>query len=374
MTGAVDLLEEWAGKTIPQASLPPELRGRGREDVRLLVSDRASGRYFASHFHQLPEWLRRGDLLVLNRSQTVPASILARRGRDGTLMRLHVARIGTDGGDASHGSPRLVVEPRSPDGRMPRDEGVDEGERLRVPLRDHELVLTMGPRYHPRLRLWVVAGRPAARLWQALPHSGDPVRYAYVPIDLPLSYYQTTVGVVPGSAEMPSAARPLTIRMLGMLRRRGVGLAWVTLHTGLSSHEVDGPFDAFPILPEPYHVPRETVAQIRETRVRGGRVIAVGTTVVRALASAVRSDGTPCARRGVATVVVGPGRLPPCVDGLLTGLHAPRSSHLALLEAFLAPAWLKRAYATVLEEGWLWHEFGDLHLIVPDATPGHRGR
>jgi S-adenosylmethionine:tRNA ribosyltransferase-isomerase len=189
---------------------------------------------------------------------------------------------------------------------------------------------------------------------------GQPVRYGYVPEPWPIEAYQTVFALEPGSAEMPSAGRPFTAALVTELVARGVLVAPVTLHTGVSS-----PDRGEPPFPERYHVPAATARLVNAVRGWNGRVIAVGTTVMRALESVAAVDGTVSEGQGWTNLVVTPERRLRAIDGLLTGLHESESSHLELLEATAGRALLERSYAAALAHGYLWHEFGDLHLILP---------
>jgi S-adenosylmethionine:tRNA ribosyltransferase-isomerase len=167
---------------------------------------------------------------------------------------------------------------------------------------------------------------------------------------------------------MASAGRPFTVQTLADLRRRRVGLATISLHAGLSTYG-DPATDQRFVPAEPYLVPEATAAAVASTRAAGGRVIAVGTTVVRTLETAVRAgDGFLEPGPGVSRLRILPGFPLKVVDGLLTGLHEPEASHLDLLGAFLDPAALERAYAAALDGGYLWHEFGDVCLLLPHRS------
>lgn len=197
-----------------------------------------------------------------------------------------------------------------------------------------------------------------------LPEHGRPIRYSYTDRDWPLSVYQNVFSTEPGSAEMPSAGRPFTGEVVAKLVARGVVMAPITLHTGVASpgaHEK--PY------PEWFAIPDSTTALVEDTKARGGRVIAIGTTVVRALESAARSTtvatGPPRAISGWTDLVITPDRGVRVVDGLLTGLHEPRASHLVMLAAISGEDMLDRCYAEALDRGYLWHEFGDVHLLLP---------
>ena len=209
-------------------------------------------------------------------------------------------------------------------------------------------------------RLWVAdLDLPQPLLTWLVVH-GRPIRYGYVEREWPLEAYQTAFAIEPGSAEMPSAGRPFTAEMITRLVARGIGVTPLVLHTGVASLEADEtPY------PERFRVPATTAERVNATRRDGGRVVAVGTTVVRALESAVGGDGRVEARDGWTDLVITPARGVAVVDGLLTGWHEPEASHLLMLEAIAGRELLERSYAASLSERYLWHEFGDVHLILP---------
>lgn len=336
-----------------QAAAPPESLGRPRDDVRLLVTDGV--RIEHDRFRELPSRLRRGDLLIVNRSATLPASLPARGGPG--EFRLHLS--------TRYGPHEWLAEPRWSDERPgPIDLPVG------APLTVAGVGATVGPEYPgiPRLRFVRFTGD----IERAMRLRGRPIRYAYARKGLPLDAYQTVFSEVPGSAEMPSAGRPFSARVLRALGERGIAIAPVVLHAGVSSLEVGdvapgGP----PVFPEPFEVPATTAAAIAAARARGGRVIAVGTTVVRAVESAF--DGRQVRpARGFTRAYIAQSRGVCAVDGLLTGLHDPRSTHLAMLTAFAPAETLASAYAEAVRQGYLWHEFGDSHLILPSAPGGAR--
>jgi S-adenosylmethionine:tRNA ribosyltransferase-isomerase len=252
----------------------------------------------------------------------------------------------------------------------------------------------LGRHEEARPLVWLAFDTAGERLAEALHLAGRPVRYAYVPRAWPLHHYQTLFAAGPGSAEMASAGRPFTVQTLADLRARGVGLATISLHAGLSTYG-DPATDRRYVPAEPYLVPEATAAAVATTRAAGGRVVAVGTTVVRTLETAARAGGEGGGNRGggegqggggveagvggreggpapilragpgVSRLRISPGFPLRVVDGLLTGLHEPEASHLDLLGAFLDPAALERAYAAALDAGYLWHEFGDVCLLLP---------
>ena len=322
-----------------EAHEPPELRGTGRDDVRMIVSERSSGRVVDTHFRELPRFLRGGDLLVLNTSATLPAALTAIRA-SGDEIALHWS-TSLPGGLS-------VVEPRKVEVRA--------GETLTLPGGAMAILLTP---YRDSRRLWIAKLETEAPIASYLRRWGRPIRYPYVSAQFPLSAYQTVYARTEGSAEMPSAGRAFTRSMLACLRARGVGIARLVLHTGVASLESDEkPYEEW------FEVPARTAERVRAARQHGGRVIAVGTTVVRAIESSLDANGEVVGSRGWTDLVITPERGVHAVDGLLTGLHEPRATHLAMLEAIAGRAVIEDAYAVALQNEYLWHEFGDLHLII----------
>ncbi|NUR89544.1 MAG: S-adenosylmethionine:tRNA ribosyltransferase-isomerase [Nonomuraea sp.] len=304
-----------------------------RDGVRLLTS---LGEADPAHhrFRDLPDLLEPGDLLVVNNSATLPAAIRLDR------LSVHFSTAREDG--------TWLVELRRRTAKASEPyHGGEAGEWLPLP-------------GGATLRL---LGKETPRLWRAsldqdvlkyLAKYGTPIRYSYVRKDWPLGEYQTVFATVPGSAEMPSAGRPFTAELVTALVSRGIGIAPITLHTGVASTEKDEPPYA-----EWFSVPDSTLRQVAQAR----RVIAVGTTVVRALESAARGP-----RTGWTNHLVTPESGVRLVDGLITGLHEPRSTHLLMLSALAGHDVLGKAYEAALREGYLWHEFGDSHLIVGSAA------
>ena len=322
-----------------EAHEPPEARGIARDEVRLLVSDRRADTLDHVRFLDLPSFLNPGDLLVVNTSATLPAALTTRRG-DGTSVRLHLSTRLPAG--------LWVVEPREAE--------VAAGESLVLPGGGAAGLLRP---YQRSSRLWLAYLDLPEAVVPYLLRWGRPITYPYVRGTWPLAMYQTVYADQPGSAEMPSAGRPFTLRMLARLEAMGVGLARLVLHTGVASLESgEAPYEEF------YHVPPAVARAVGATKRHGARVIAVGTTVVRALESAVDTDGSVIASRGWTDLVITPERGVRVVDGLLTGFHEPRASHWAMLEALAGRAHLQRAYRAALGRGYLWHEFGDVHLII----------
>ena len=332
------------------ASEPPELRGVARDEVRLLVA-RPSGVEHA-RFRDLPEQLRPGDLVVVNTSATVPAALDASLP-DGRAVVVHVGGAGDDG--------TWVVEVRRVAGDGP-DSSAHAGLHLKLPAGTSLQLCEPYPEPSAdgRSRLWRAAVRPRRMLHPYLAWYGRPVTYSYLARRLPLADYQTVYATQPGSAEMASAGRPFTPPLLVRLMARGVPVVPVVLHAGLSSAELHEP----PAL-ERFEVPEVTARLVRSTRAAGGRVVAVGTTVVRALESATGAEGTTRAARGWTDLVLGPDRPARAVTGLISGLHAPEASHLLLLDAVAGRDLVDAAYREAVAQRYLWHEFGDSTLLLP---------
>jgi len=326
-----------------EAHRPPEARGLGRAEVRLLVASR--GQLLHRTVAQLPELLSAGDLLVVNASRTLPAALPARRA-DGSELTLNLSTPVPfeDGG-------RWVVELRRAGERFRGDHA---GEQLSLPAggRAELLAPYMGS------RLWVAALELPEPLLDFLDRHGRPIRYGHLEGEWPLELYQNAYASEPGSAEMPSAGRPLTAELIATLVGRGVDVAPLVLHTGVSSLEAGEP-----PYPERFNVPRPTAERVNLTRRLGGRVIAVGTTVVRALESVVGEDGVMSPASGWTELVIGPKNRLRSIDALLTGFHDRTSSHLGMLEAIGGPVLVERSYLAAAEAGYLRHEFGDLMLL-----------
>ncbi len=327
-----------------EAHEPPEARGLRRDEVRMLV---AEGDTLAhAHAHDLPDHLRAGDVLVVNTSKTIPAALPARRA-DGTLLRLHLSTPAA--GDAND---RWVVELRRDDARFG---AANAGETLALPGGAHATLLAA----YVGQRLWL-ASLDVEDLPGYLALHGAPIRYAHTRGEHPLDDYQTIFALHPGSAEMPSAARPFTPELVTALVARGIVVAPLTLHAGVSSLEAgELPY------PERFEVPATTARLVNSARAGGGRVIAVGTTVVRALETVALPFGHVEADHGWTRHVVTPHTGVRVVDGLLTGWHDPDASHLLMLEAIAGRELVETSYAAALDAGYRWHEFGDVHLILP---------
>ena len=331
-----------------EAHEPPELRGLRRDHVRLLVLPRFTGEAIHTQFEMLGDFLRPGDLLVVNNSRTLPA-LLPAHDEHGEAVEVRLAqRRNEDLWDA------LVLQGRTHVGRPGMRLNFGQGLTAQVLERNTELPF-----------LWQVHfDRCCAELLDLIYRIGFPIHYNYVTDGLTLDMYQTVYAAEPGSVEMASAGRPLTWEMLLDLERNGINLAAITLHTGLSSTRDDAIDATHPRYEEEYNLPTDTAQAIRACHAAGGRVIAVGTTVVRTLESVATEDGHVTAGHGWTRLHIDIDHKLRVVDALLTGMHEPRSSHLDLLSAFVDPERLMVAYREAIQKGYLWHEFGDMNLII----------
>ncbi|PYJ74541.1 MAG: S-adenosylmethionine:tRNA ribosyltransferase-isomerase [Verrucomicrobia bacterium] len=314
------------------AKEPPERRGIRRDQVRLLVIDRTTGRIEHTRFDKIARYLRAGDLLVFNSSRTLPASL---RGCEcgathGPCMEVRLAeRLPDDSWLAL-----LLCEQG-----LERDDRIPRLWKLRFSISGTELV-------------------------DLIYRLGKPIRYEYVSAPWDLDYYQTVYATEPGSAEMPSAGRAFSWKLLLDLKRRGIDTGYIVLHTGLSSYMDDDLDRIHPASEEEYFVSATTAEKITHARKNCGRVIAVGTTVVRALESVADSEGRVSEKQGYTRLKIDSQHRLIAVDGLLTGLHEAEASHLDLLSAFLSPETIRAAYEEAIARKYLWHEFGDLNLIL----------
>jgi S-adenosylmethionine:tRNA ribosyltransferase-isomerase len=353
------------------AGEPPEARGIARDGVRMLVAYRGDGRQVQTLFRHLPEFLGPEDLLVINTSATLPAALTGIDAESGAAVVVHLStRLSRD----QAGEELWVVEPRRPVGQSTKPWAEDQvPERpggtpatREVPRRlvfgtgEEASLRVLGP-YRGSRRLWTGLLKAPGSVASWLQATGRPVRYGYVHRPWPLSAYQNVYANEAGSAEMPSAGRPFTEATIARLVAQGVGIAPVVLHTGVASLE-----DHEPPYPERVRVPLATARRVNATREAGGRVVAVGTTVVRALESAVApGTGRVGALDGWTELVITPEAGVKVVDGLLTGWHEPQASHLWMIEAIAGNELLESCYTTALQAGFLWHEFGDVALLLP---------
>ncbi len=352
-----------------EAGEPPEARGLARDQVKLMVSycrdESISGdeaiadeRLFHTDFRHLGDFLEPGDLLVINTSGTLNAAVPVRR-MDGARLELHLS---------THLPADLwVVELRLPGqpGTQPFYKA-RPGERLILPAGGQVILLTpyrsdqrMDDPADPRRRLWIAELHLPQPLQPYLERYGTPIHYKYVRETWPTAYYQTVYANEPGSAEMPSAGRAFTPELITRLIAKGVQFAPLILHTGVASlEEHEPPYEEY------YRLPADTADRINAAHAAGKRVIAVGTTVIRALETVTDPAGHTAPGQGWTSLVITPQHPIASVDGLLTGFHEPKSTHLAMLAALAGAAHVQQAYAQALANGYLWHEFGDLHLIL----------
>jgi len=334
------------------ATEPPELRGLRRDGVRLMVATPAGIQHTV--FRRLADCLRAGDVLVVNTSATVPGQLDG--DRNGSAVIVHVANRLPDGS--------RVVELRSaPDAFAPILDG-RVGERINLPAGGLLELIAAYPETGSSPtsvgnRLWRARVVVPQTLSEYLRDQARPISYGYLNTSFPISAYQTIFALHPGSAEMPSAARPFSAELVTRLVAQGVIFAPITLHTGLSSQDAgEAP------QPEWFEVSQTTADLVNSSRTRGGRVIAVGTTATRAIESAVQPDGTVAAASGWTRLVISPERPVRVVDGLITGWHNPDASHLLLVESVAGAQLTQRAYDAAFAEHYLWHEFGDSCLLL----------
>jgi S-adenosylmethionine:tRNA ribosyltransferase-isomerase len=340
-----------------EANAPPEARGLRRDQVRLMVSSYSTDQVKHTRFYHLDKYLNEGDVIVINTSRTRNSALLATRA-DGSVLELHLSiHIDDD---------LWTVELRSIDevGKTKHLEDARDGEILNLPggvsaILQGPYVSDCNDNSKPSETLWLAKIIFPQDVDDYLARYGFPIRYNYVKERWPLSFYQTVYATEPGSAEMPSAGRPFTAKLLKRLEAKGIQIAPLILHTGVSNLEThEPPYKEF------YRVTPETARVVNEARASGHRVVAVGTTAIRALESVTNGEGKIHAGEGWTCLVITPQRGLRAVNALITGMHEPEASHLAILEALAGLSHIKIAYEEALRKGYLWHEFGDLHLIM----------
>jgi len=329
-----------------EASVPPEARGITRDAVRLMVAYKSEKRLVHANFSDLPRFLDAGDLIVVNTSGTLAAEVDA-VGPDGGALAVHLST------------------------QLPAELWVVELRRDGEPFRNAHAGWTVHLPADATAELLAPYERSSGRLWIASLHlpqpvltylavHGRPIRYGYVRGSWPISTYQNVYATEPGSAEMPSAGRPFTPEVITRLVAKGVDVAPLVLHTGVSSLEShEAPYAEY------YRVDAHTAHLVNDTHRQGGRVIAIGTTVVRALETVADERGRVHPGEGWTETLITPDRGVRAVDGMLTGWHEPEASHLDMLEAIAGRELVELSYEAALAEGYLWHEFGDVHLIFP---------
>ncbi|WNS74974.1 S-adenosylmethionine:tRNA ribosyltransferase-isomerase [Bacillus sp. DTU_2020_1000418_1_SI_GHA_SEK_038] len=325
------------------ANTPAEYRGILRDHVRLMALDTKTGDSFHNPFYELGSYLHEGDLLVLNNSRTLPAVLKGKRGNQNIEIRLS-RKISEFEWEALVTVGILKV-----------------GEKIDLP---GNLTATITWQGNEAPLIILAFSKSGIELYDTIYQYGEPLHYEYIETPWPLEMYQTVYASVPGSVEMPSAGRAFTWKLLNNLKKKGINIAFLQLHTGLSYYGNDRwPNPSKHV--EAYCVPEETADLVNITKKNNGSVIAVGTTVVRALETAVNTDGIVEAKEGLTNLYIQKGYPLKAVDGLITGFHEPEASHLDLLTAFIQEPLLMKAYNEALTNGYLWHEFGDMNLILP---------
>lgn len=334
---------------------PSEERGLERDEVRLMVSYQNSHQIKHSVFKNISDFLVAGDTLVVNTSATLKAAlpIELAGGKEG---RLHLS--------TRQNAQEWLVEVRQVIGtKTQRYQGLKNGDKFALP--NGGEVQIIAPYYRENtlpehLHLWRASFHLNTTIEAFLDQHGRPIKYDSIQKIYPASYYQTVFGEEAGSAEMPSAGRAFTPKVLSDLKEKGVNIVPVLLHTGVSSlEEGEQPY------PEYFSVSETAAQQINLAKNNGSRIIAVGTTAIRALESATNEQGIVQAQSAWTNLYITPARPMRMVDGLLTGFHEPRASHLSMLEALSSLEHLDFSYQAAIKEGYYWHEFGDLHLILP---------
>ena len=341
-----------------QCGLPTEKRGIRRDEVRLMVSERHNDAIHHQQFHQLDQFLQAGDVIVFNTSGTIKAALEA-TWQDNTRLKVHFS--------TPLPNQRWLVELREI-----KSNGNERFFKARagdvIAFKHGGNLLLSRPYYQDinyqhqdHLQLWEAELSLPLSFERYLEHFGTPIRYKYIKETYPLSYYQTVFATEMGSAEMPSAGRAFTPELITRLVAKGVQFLPILLHTGIASLEVnEKPYDEF------YRVPEPTATTLNLAREQGRRIIAVGTTVVRALETVTSPEGITKAGEGWTSVYITPQRGLYAVNALLTGFHEPRASHLLMLEALADRSHLEIAYTAAVKEQYQWHEFGDLHLDTWD--------
>jgi len=327
------------------ATKPPEKRGVRRDHVKLMVTDRKAKSIFHDTFFHLGDYLKSGDLLILNNSRTIPAvlkaNVFQRNRKVLQDVEIRLAR------KVSENSWDVLI----------LDHSINEGDTLNF-YNEVDAVVIERRSNSP---LWNISFKcNSEKLYPFIYRYGQPIRYEYIHYPWELGYYQTTFASVPGSVELPSAGRAFSWEMLFNLQKKGIKIGYLQLHTSLS-YMLE---DHWPLQPqsnpEYYHVPDETMKMVEEAKLSGGRIIAVGTTVVRALETALKTN----MNEGMTNLYIGPDFNLKGANGILTGFHEPEASHLDLLSAFINTHYLLDTYNQAIDRGYLWHEFGDMNLII----------
>ncbi len=342
-----------------QCAKPTEARGIARDKVRLMVSNKSTDEIEHTLFRNISYYLQEGDVLVVNTSGTLKAALEAHRA-DGTLLRIHLS--------TKQAENQWIIELRQVFGQhTKRFKGGQSGEVLQ--LSSGGKIVLETPYYsnhvseEEHLQLWQASIEVEDTVESYLDRHGMPIRYNYVKEQYPQSYYQTVFAQEMGSAEMPSAGRAFTPQLIAKLVSKGVQILPVVLHTGVASLELhERPYQEY------YRVSDFTASALNLARQQNRRIIAVGTTVVRALETVTTRNGFTQSGEGWTDEFITPERGIFAVNGLLTGFHEPKASHLLMLEALAGLSHIEVTYQSAIEEAYQWHEFGDLHLIIPTPS------
>lgn len=335
------------------AKKPPELRGINQDHVKLLVVDRGNTKTYNTAFNHLSDYLRRGDLLIFNSSRTLPASLKTVNYKPQKNLEVRLAEHLSDDSwlvlflyqDKNHFHSNLKP-----------------GLKIEFEL---GLTATIIERNIHNPRLWRIRfSSNGPDLINIFYQIGKPIHYGYISAPLPLEYFLTVFAKDPVSSEMPSAGRAFTWKMLFDLKNKGIETAFLTLHTGLSSYMDDNMTVGHQIPEEEYFISESTAAKIESSRAGNGRIICVGTSVVRALESSALNVGKVIPGHSYTSLRITERHELEIADGLITGFHEPEASHLDLISAFLSLSQIKKTYEEAIERKYLWHEFGDLCLIL----------
>lgn len=331
---------------------PTELRNVPRDAVRLLVTAGRQGVAEHTTFAYLDRYLRPGDVLVINTSATQPSALPVALP-DGRRGIIHLStRVNEE---------QWLLEIREVvKNKTHRWKEGHEGMTFLLPERGS---ITLTKRFYEDrelLHLWVAEFHTSQPPERYLAEHALPIKYENLNQHYPLEYYQTFFSFHPGSSEMPSAGRGFTQRLVERLLEKGIVFAPILLHTGVSSlEENEAPY------PEYLEISPVSAAAINVAKARGKRIVAVGTTAVRAVESAVNTKGKVIPYHGYTDLYIDEDYDMKIVNGLLTGFHEPKASHLHMLQAVAGFEHIDTAYQTAIASNYYWHQFGDLHLIMP---------
>jgi S-adenosylmethionine:tRNA ribosyltransferase-isomerase len=329
---------------------PTEERNLLRDEVRLLVTT-SSGQIDHTRFNRLDQYLNPGDVLVVNTSATVPSALPV------TLPNGQKGMVHVSSNINAH---KWLIEIREVSGNKTiRWKEGEEGMILQLP---SSASITLKQRYYKDqqlLDLWYAEFRSNEQPVKYMAVNAHPIKYEKLDAHYPMSYYQTFFSFYPGSSEMPSAGRGFTKTLVDRLLKKGVVFAPILLHTGISSlEENESPY------PEYMEIDPVSASIINMAKNQGERIIAVGTTAIRAIETAVNGDGNLVPYQGKTELFINENYTMKIADGLITGFHEPKASHLHILKAVAGFDHIENAYQTAIKADYYWHQFGDLHLIL----------